>query len=156
QGARRAGLGAADRVRRGVGEHRRVVSVEPRLVGARAHRRVPLVLRPQLRSAMSIVVLGANGLVGSRIAARLAEAGERVIAVGRGPQRVQAKVEYHQLDLQFDPSGLAGIVTSTQARAVINSAAMTDVDACERQSVAAWTVNTGVVEIAAQVCTKYG
>jgi len=105
---------------------------------------------------MSIVVLGANGLVGSRIAARLVEAGERVIAVARGPRRLQAKVEYHELDLHSDPHGLARIVTSSQAQALINSAAMTDVDACERQPEAAWTVNTGVVEIAAQVCTRYG
>jgi dTDP-4-dehydrorhamnose reductase len=105
---------------------------------------------------MTTVVLGANGLVGSRIAARLAEAGERVIAVGRGPQRLQVKVEYHELDLNFDTNGLAQIVTSTKAQALINSAAMTDVDACERHQRAAWTLNTGVVEVAAQVCNTFG
>jgi len=105
---------------------------------------------------MTTVVLGANGLVGSRIAARLAEAGERVVAVGRGPQRLQAKVDYHELDLQFDPQGLTEIVTSTRAQGLVNSAAMTDVDACERHPIAAWTLNTGVVEVAAQVCARFG
>src|SRR2546428_12426415 len=71
-------------------EHRRVVLAEPRLVGARAHRRLPHVLRPQLRSTMTTVVAGANGLVGSRIVARLLEAGAGALAPGRGPRRLGA------------------------------------------------------------------
>src|SRR5690349_12447424 len=98
---------------------------------------------------MTTVVLGANGLVGSRIATRLADEGERVIAVGRGPQRLEAKVEYHQLDLDLDTQRLSRIVTSSQPQALINSAAMTDVDACEKHPGAAWGMNVGVVEIAA-------
>ena len=43
---------------------------------------------------MTTLVIGANGLVGSRIAARLAGGGERVVAVGRGERRVDAPVEY--------------------------------------------------------------
>src|SRR5439155_12633702 len=99
------------------------------------------VFRAQLRSAMSIVVLGANGLVGSRIAARLAEAGEVVHAVGRGPQRVRARVEYLELDLGRDPGSLTGLIARTRPRGVINAAAMTDVDACETQPDEAWALN---------------
>src|SRR5438270_11082100 len=88
-------------------EHRRVVLAEPRLVGARAHRRLPHVLRPQLRSTMTTVVAGANGLVGSRIVARLLEAGERLLASGRGPRRFDADAAYAEVGLSLDPEKLA-------------------------------------------------
>ncbi|MGZ6123569.1 MAG: SDR family oxidoreductase, partial [Myxococcales bacterium] len=120
------------------------------------HRRIPHVLRPQLRGAMSIVVAGANGLVGSRIVARLAEAGERVVAVGRGPQRVRAKAEYREVDLYRDPGGLAEIVASLRPEGVIDAAAMTDVDACEKHPREAWALNVRVVEVAAVAAAEAG
>ncbi len=46
------------------------------------------------------LVTGANGLVGSRVVARLAQAGERVVALGRGPRRAPASgAEYLELDI---------------------------------------------------------
>ncbi len=105
---------------------------------------------------MSIVVAGANGLVGSRIVARLAERGEKVIAVGRGPQRVAAAVEYREADLFRDPAKLAQIIASTRPAGVINAAAMTDVDGCETNPDGAWTLNVEVVELAARAAAERG
>src|SRR3989442_12656325 len=100
--------------------YRRVVPAEPRLVGARAHRRLPHVLRPQLRSTMTTVVAGANGLVGSRIVARLLEAGEGVLASGRGPRRVDAGAADGGGDLSVGPGKLARLLRAGQPDRVSN------------------------------------
>jgi dTDP-4-dehydrorhamnose reductase len=105
---------------------------------------------------MSTLVLGANGLVGSRIAARLSQAGEEVHAVGRGAQRLRERVGYHELDLSREPSGLAELIGALRPAGVINAAAMTDVDACERSPEEAWALNVGVVEIAARAAARGG
>ena len=48
---------------------------------------------------MALLVTGANGLLGSRVVARLAAQGEQVIAAGRGPSRFRGSGEYVELDL---------------------------------------------------------
>ncbi|HZX95683.1 MAG TPA: SDR family oxidoreductase [Myxococcales bacterium] len=102
---------------------------------------------------MSTVVSGANGLVGSRIVARLAEAGEKVIAVGKGPRRGNgAPVEYVEIDLLSHPRKLGQLIEAAQPQGVIHAAAMTDVDACERAPVEAWAINVRAVEEAAVAC----
>ena len=105
---------------------------------------------------MSTVVLGANGMVGSRIAARLAAEGEEVHAVGRGPQRVKARVSYLQLDLLRDAARLPELMGRVRPRGLINAAAMTDVDACEARPDEAWTLNAEVVAIAARAAAGVG
>ena len=105
---------------------------------------------------MTTVVLGANGLVGSRIAARLAEAGEEVVAVGRGAQRVRAKVRYVELDLLREASRIPELIGEARPSGVINSAAMTDVDACERSPEEAWTLNAQLVELSAAAAARAG
>ncbi len=104
---------------------------------------------------MTTVVAGANGLVGSRIVARLVEAGERVLAVGRGPLRFNADVEYAKMDLLREPEKLAQLIESAPG-GVINAAAMTDVDGCEKNPQEAWALNVRAVEIAALACSKAG
>ena len=64
---------------------------------------------------MTTVVAGANGLVGSRIAAQLAEGGERVVAVGRGPRRLSAAAEYVEIDLLRDREALARLIASWES-----------------------------------------
>ena len=104
---------------------------------------------------MSVLVTGANGLVGSRIAARLHEAGEQVVAAGRGPRRASRGVEYVEVDLRF-PEKLAELVASLRPAGVIHAAAMTDVDACEKDPVEAWLLNVSAVEAGALACRKIG
>jgi len=83
---------------------------------------------------MTVLVTGANGSVGSCVVARLDGAGEKVVAVGRGRRReLPSRVEYVELDLAR-PDGLRELIASTAPRGVIHCAAMTDVDACERDS----------------------
>lgn len=101
---------------------------------------------------MAVLVTGANGLVGSRVVARLGAEGERVIAVGRGPRRFEARdAEYLELDLLV-PEKLAELIQERRPDGVIHCAAMTDVDACESDPMGAWTLNVRAVEACALAC----
>jgi dTDP-4-dehydrorhamnose reductase len=105
---------------------------------------------------MIVLVTGANGLVGSRVVARLAAAGEKVVAAGRGPSRGgPAEAEYVEIDL-LRPDALRVLIASTRAGAVIHCAATTDVDACEIEPAQAWTVNVRGTEAAAVGCREIG
>src|SRR5438105_9571202 len=88
---------------------------------------------------MSILVTGANGLVGSRVVARLQAAGEPVIGVTR-----------EQLDLRRHPGRLTALIAEQRASGVIHCAAMTDVDACESDPEGAWAINVEAVAAAAR------
>ncbi len=105
---------------------------------------------------MTTVVAGANGLVGSRIVARLLEAGEGVLASGRGPRRFDADAAYVEVDLSVEPEKLARLIESAKPDGVINAAAMTDVDGCEKSPREAWALNVRAVEVAALACARTG
>jgi len=105
---------------------------------------------------MTTVVAGANGLVGSRVAARLNGEGERVLALGRGPRRVEGTFDYVEVDLLREPGRLADLIGSVRPAGMINAAAMTDVDACERSPRDAWALNVRAVEVAALACAEAG
>jgi dTDP-4-dehydrorhamnose reductase len=102
-------------------------------------------------------VTGANGLVGSRLVARLSDAGERVVAVGRGPRRFSAgpAVEYVEQDF-LQPVPLQDLIESLRPSGVLHAAAMTDVDACELNPADAWVLNVRAVVACATACRKIG
>jgi dTDP-4-dehydrorhamnose reductase len=102
-----------------------------------------------------VLVTGANGLVGSRLVARLSGAGRSVIAAGRGPQRAVPGplVRYLEIDL-LRRSALRDLIAAERPAAVVHAAAMTDVDACEKDPQAAWTLNVAAVEEAALGCRE--
>jgi len=105
---------------------------------------------------MTTLVTGANGLVGSRLVERLAAAGERVAATGRGPRRDALRgVEYVDLDLR-NAGKLGELIESLRPRSVLHAAGMTDVDACEGDPVGAWALNVRAVEECAAACRSVG
>ncbi|HWE22939.1 MAG TPA: SDR family oxidoreductase, partial [Myxococcales bacterium] len=105
---------------------------------------------------MTVLVTGANGLIGSCVVARLDAAGEKVIAVGRGPRReVPPRAEYVELDLT-GANALRELISASAPRGVIHCAAMTDVDACERDPLQAWAMNAGATQAAALGCREAG
>ena len=101
------------------------------------------------------LVTGANGLVGSRVVARLSAAGEKVVAAGRGDARFDHRCDYRSMDLA-QPAQLRALIESVRPRVVIHCAAMTDVDACEADPVGAWLLNVRTVEAAALGCRSTG
>jgi dTDP-4-dehydrorhamnose reductase len=103
--------------------------------------------------AATVVVTGANGLVGSRLVAQLSAQGREVLAVGRGPARLQLEpqVRYAQVDL-LAPESLRALIERERPVAVLHAAAMTDVDACENDPVSAWILNVDAAAAVARAC----
>jgi dTDP-4-dehydrorhamnose reductase len=107
----------------------------------------------------TVLVTGANGLVGSRVAGRLAQAGHPVVAAGRGPRRESiadlSGVEYLEVDFAR-PGALREALDRVGPRAVIHCGAMTDVDACEADPVQAWAVNVSATAEASVAARAIG
>ena len=89
---------------------------------------------------MRITVTGANGLVGSRLCRLLVVEGHAVTAVARGERRTVGDFEYLACDLG-DRRSTAEALARARPEVVVNTASMTEVDACERRPEDAWTAN---------------
>ncbi len=92
---------------------------------------------------MKVMVIGSTGQLGSDIIAALPRAGCTTIAVG-GRQ---------ELDITNTPA-LAAYLEAQRPDAVINTAAFHNVDLCERETEAAYNVNTVAVRGLALECQK--
>lgn len=88
---------------------------------------------------MEILVLGANGLLGSNIVATACSRGTDVAATYHST-RPGFDIELFELDIVATEQ-FANILETASPDAVINCAAMTDVDACETDSETAREVN---------------
>lgn len=89
---------------------------------------------------MRIVVTGANGLVGSRLAAQLLEQGHSVVGLGRGPKRLPAAVEYRSVELTRETE-VAEALAAAKPEVIVHTASMTNVDDCERNPLQAYAAN---------------
>jgi dTDP-4-dehydrorhamnose reductase len=98
---------------------------------------------------MRALVVGANGLVGSRLVPVLVGAGAQVTALARGPARASwPGVAFISAELG-DAQALEAAIASAKPDVIVNCAAMTDVDGCEREPVKAWVANVeGVATLA--------
>jgi dTDP-4-dehydrorhamnose reductase len=99
---------------------------------------------------MRITVTGANGLVGSRLCRLLVVQGHVVTAVARGERRTVGEFEYLPCDLG-DRRSTAEALSRARPEVIINTASMTEVDACERRPEDAWAANvTAAANVAAE------
>lgn len=82
----------------------------------------------------TIVVTGSNGLLGQKLIYQLiSNKNYKVIALARGENRLNQKTGYTYIDLDItDEQKIKSFLTATQPHVVINPAAMTNVDACEK------------------------
>jgi dTDP-4-dehydrorhamnose reductase len=107
----------------------------------------------------TVLVTGANGLVGSRVVARLAQAGQPVIASARGARREAIAdlpgVEYVETD-RARPGSLRDAIERSGPGAIVHCGAMTDVDACEADPPQAWAVNVSATAEAALAARTVG
>ncbi len=78
-----------------------------------------------------VLVTGSNGLLGQKLVAELQNSGYEVIATSQGENRISSiEVHYESLDIT-DKAQVADCVARHQPSFIVNTAAMTNVDACE-------------------------
>ena len=96
---------------------------------------------------MKILVTGSNGLLGQKILAQgVHDPDVEVIACSKGKDRVESiqGYTYHDLDIT-DRNAVVALIVQERPDAVINTAAMTNVDACESDKALCWEVNVEAV-----------
>ncbi len=97
---------------------------------------------------MRILITGANGLLGQKLVTLITkEQTDQVVATGRGPCHLPApwnKTPYFQADLTHKKDVLA-LFEKTRPNFIIHTAAMTQVDQCEKDREACRAINVDAV-----------
>src|SRR4051812_21613587 len=105
---------------------------------------------------MKILLTGANGLLGQKIVSALQKKdGIELLATSKGGNRNSLcdSSHYRSLDLT-DSSAIQNIFKDFSPEVVINTAAMTNVDACEKDQDACLKNNVDAVSNLAAACEK--
>jgi dTDP-4-dehydrorhamnose reductase len=105
---------------------------------------------------MSILITGANGLLGQKLVVLLKEKGEDFLATGRGASRIPLEgVRYQPMDITNAAETLK-VITTEKPEVVIHTAAMTNVDQCETDKEGCWLQNVTAVENIVKACEASG
>src|SRR5690606_25166538 len=104
-----------------------------------------------------ILVTGSNGLLGQKITdLALVDNAFELIATSRGVNRHPIKSGYHYLDLDIlDHQRLRETIAEYRPNAIINTAAMTNVDACEQDPEGCRKLNVEAVALLVELCEAY-
>src|ERR1043165_114120 len=95
-----------------------------------------------------ILITGSNGLLGQKLVYALLKRNDvQVIATSAGPNRLLKKdgYAYQPLDITKKPE-VESIIKELKPDVIINTAAMTNVDACESKREECWSINVTAVE----------
>ncbi|MCF6359187.1 MAG: SDR family oxidoreductase [Cyclobacteriaceae bacterium] len=106
---------------------------------------------------MKILLTGANGLLGQKLVELILNKGEHeLIATARGKNRLPIKegYTYQTLDIT-NKEDVISAFTKHQPNAVINTAAMTNVDQCELEKEAGWNANVNSVKYLVEACKTH-
>tara|TARA_B100000809_G_C15127348_1_gene526809 strand:+ start:1839 stop:2741 length:903 start_codon:yes stop_codon:yes gene_type:complete len=95
---------------------------------------------------MKILITGSNGLLGQKLVSLLANIKNvEVLATSKGENRLhQGNYQYHSLDIT-DQNQVNSMIDLYQPDAIINTAAMTNVDTCEVEKKLCWELNVTAV-----------
>ena len=101
-----------------------------------------------LMNKLKILVTGSNGLLGQKIVYQLAKRKNvELFATAKGPNRLKEKIGYQFIDLDITiKDQVYKIINILKPHAVINCAAMTNVDACEKNQEDCYKINVKAVE----------
>lgn len=100
---------------------------------------------------MRVLLTGASGLLGGRLLGLLAERFEALAGRHLSPVRLAGL----ELDLT-DPGSLAAALDEARPQALVNSAALADADACEREPERAFILNRDAPASLARLCRRRG
>lgn len=108
---------------------------------------------------MKILITGSNGLLGQKLVKLMSsEADIEVIATARNSDRLPenyAHYEFHPLDITNEAAVLE-VVTQYKPDAIINTAAMTNVDQCESEKEGCIELNVNAVKYLIKACEATG
>lgn len=107
---------------------------------------------------MKILVTGSNGLLGQKLIDYYrAQSQHELIATARGEDRYpnQKGYVYHSLDIS-DEGAVMQVIAKHQPQVVINTAAMTNVDACESDKEGCDQLNVHAVQYLINACNAHG
>lgn len=101
-----------------------------------------------------ILITGSNGLLGQKLVEKLKNNSEfEVIATARGENRLPAEEGYRYISLDIsDKEQVNSVFEKEKPEVVIHTAAMTNVDQCESEKDACWTLNVTAVEYLVDAC----
>src|SRR5215218_8113686 len=104
---------------------------------------------------MRLLVTGSNGLVGSRACALAEAQGHEVVGLGRGAQRTGGSHAYVEVDLTREADVLRAVLEA-KPDAVLHTASMTEVDACEKDPALAYAANVSAAAHVAKAARAAG
>lgn len=93
---------------------------------------------------MSVLVTGANGLLGQTIIDQLLQKGYQVVGTGRGADRIDAdkSINYIYKDVDItDGPAIENLILEMKPKIIVHAAAMTQVDQCELHKQECYNVN---------------
>lgn len=105
---------------------------------------------------MKILITGSNGLLGQKlIYTLLSQKDIEIIATSQGDNRLLKKEGYiyESLDIRNE-ANVDSIISKYKPDALINTAAMTNVDACEIEKEKCWKLNVEAVKYLVKACEK--
>ncbi|MEX2379426.1 MAG: dTDP-4-dehydrorhamnose reductase [Vicingaceae bacterium] len=105
-----------------------------------------------------ILITGSNGLLGQKLVHKLKKhTNFQLIATSKGTNRIkdQSGYVYESMDI-VDREEVLRVFEKHQPDVVINTAAMTNVDACEENQAKCWELNVTAVEYLIKACEKQG
>jgi dTDP-4-dehydrorhamnose reductase len=105
---------------------------------------------------MRILITGGNGLLGQKLVKLISEDKiNELLVTGRGPVRFPYRADYQEMDI-CDAQSVERIFNNYKPEAVINTAAMTNVDQCELNQHECHLMNVEAVKIIIEACAKVG
>jgi len=108
--------------------------------------------------ALKVLVTGSNGLLGQKLINKLSKDNDvDLIAISRGDNRSKetAYYQYFPVDIT-DKKSLSDLIRWLKPDCIINTAALTNVDACETQRDECWNVNVVAVTNLAKLSKELG
>jgi dTDP-4-dehydrorhamnose reductase len=104
-----------------------------------------------------ILVIGCNGLLGQKVVELFVRGSTSVVtcaSLEHEAVRTLRSVQYLQVDIT-SKKDVRRVVSVCEPEVIVNCAAMTDVDGCEREKERAWKINVDGVENIVDAAKKY-
>jgi dTDP-4-dehydrorhamnose reductase len=103
-----------------------------------------------------VLVTGSNGLLGQKITERVLQTKDvELIATSKGANRFPVKDGYTYMELDItDETQLGEVIKSCNPDVVINTAAMTNVDSCEKDKALCRLLNVEALKYLIRICEE--